>query len=385
MSQDPFEYKTDRLATSPTVLTEKEPLNGTSAQQRELGGDAEIDTSLYGAEPVASENPEPPSVGAPPASGSELGQGSAPLHSGTPPTTQSTPTAPSGWEVAHQSYAEGQTLDLNVVGYNRGGLLVDLGDIRGFVPASQLVAFPRRISEEERMNELAQYVGKSLRLKVIELDRAHSRLILSERIAKMPVSRSEQLLSSIQPGQCLTGTIRNVTDFGAFVDLGGIEGLIHVSEMSWQRVGHPRDVCVPGAQVKVYVIDINREQRRIGLSLKRLAPDPWALAAQHYKPGDIVAAVITNVVSFGAFARLPEGIEGLIHTSELAEGNFLHPHDVVHEGDTVRVRVLNVDPTRQRIGLTLRLTDTPRPPASAQLAGPPEVDDSYWNSLASSS
>ncbi|HZQ09698.1 MAG TPA: S1 RNA-binding domain-containing protein, partial [Anaerolineae bacterium] len=247
-----------------------------------------------------------------------------------------------------------------------------------------LVAFPRRVSEEERMNELAQYVGKTLRLKVIELDRAHNRLILSERIAKMPVSRSEQLLNSIQPGQCLSGTIRNVTDFGAFVDLGGVEGLIHVSEMSWQRVGHPRDVCVPGAQVKVYVIDINREQRRIGLSLKRLAPDPWALAAQHYKPGDIVDAVITNVVSFGAFARLPEGIEGLIHTSELAEGNFLHPHDVVHEGDTVRVRVLNVDPTRQRIGLTLRLTDTPRPPASAQLAGPPEVDDGYWNSLASS-
>jgi small subunit ribosomal protein S1 len=134
----------------------------------------------------------------------------------------------------------------------------------------------------------------------------------------------------------------------------------------------------------VYVIDVNREQRRIGLSLKRLAPDPWALAVQNYKPGDIITAVITNVVSFGAFARLPEGIEGLIHTSELAEGQFLHPNDVVHEGDTVRVRVMNIDPARQRIGLTLRLTDSVRMPSSAPLAGPAENDDGYWNSLAAS-
>ncbi len=302
----------------------------------------------------------------------------------TLPMPPSAPTLPSGWDTAHASYAAGNLLELKVVGYNRGGLLVDLGDVRGFVPASQLVSFPRRSTEEERMAELAQYVGKSLRLKVIELDRLHNRLILSERIAKNPVSRSEQLLNSIQPGQALTGTIRNVTDFGAFVDLGGVEGLVHVSEMAWQRVNHPRDVCAPGMTVNVYVIDVNREQRRIGLSLKRLAPDPWMLAAQHYKPGDIIRATITNVVSFGAFARLPEGIEGLIHTSELAEGNFLHPNDVVHEGDTVSVRVMNVDPQRQRIGLTLRLTDAPHMPASAPLAGPPEMDDGYWNSLASS-
>lgn len=299
-------------------------------------------------------------------------------------TIPAAPPKPSGWDSAHASYADGRVLELNVVGYNRGGLLVDLGDVRGFVPASQLISFPRRNTEEERMAEMAQYVGKHLRLKVIELDRSHNRLILSERIAKMPISRSEQLLNSIQPGQSLVGTIRNVTDFGAFVDLGGVEGLIHVSEMSWQRVNHPRDVCAAGTTVHVYVIDVNRDQRRIGLSLKRLAPDPWALAAEHYKPGDIVSAVITNVVSFGAFARMPEGIEGLIHTSELAEGNFLHPRDVVHEGDTVSVRVMNIDPARQRIGLTLRLVDTPRPPTYMPLAGPAENDDGYWNSLASS-
>jgi small subunit ribosomal protein S1 len=288
--------------------------------------------------------------------------------------------AASGWELALTSYAQGCILELPVVGYNRGGLLIDLGDARGFVPSSQLSNLARRATEPERLQEMAQYVGKILRLQVIELDRAQNRLILSERIAKPVVSRSEQLLNSIQPGQELSGTIRNVTDFGAFVDLGGVEGLIHVSEMSWQRVGHPRDVCAAGAQVRVYVIDVRREQRRVGLSLKRLMPDPWALAGEHYKPGDMVNVVITNIVSFGAFARLPEGIEGLIHTSELAEGSFLHPNNVVREGDTVCVRVMNIDPTRQRIGLTLRQNPlnhaVPTP-----LAGPIELDDSYWNSL----
>lgn len=333
-----------------------------------------------GAQSTTPWNPEEPSV-QPPASTSEPSETLPPPESPSP--TPIAESKPSGWDTARASYADGRVLELNVVGYNRGGLLVDLGDVRGFVPASQLISFPRRTTEEERMAEMAHYVGKTLNLKVIELDRQHNRLILSERIAKMPISRTEQLLGSIKPGQALTGTIRNVTDFGAFVDLGGVEGLIHVSEMSWQRVAHPRDVCSAGATVHVYVIDVNKEQRRIGLSMKRLMPDPWALAAQHYKPGDIVSAVITNVVSFGAFARLPEGIEGLIHTSELAEGNFLHPRDVVRENDVVQVRVMNVDPARQRIGLTLRLTDRSRVPASAPLAGPPENDDGYWNSLAS--
>lgn len=354
MTPEPYEYTGETMAPPPAVLT-MPPFEDAIQTPDGLNESSSLSAAELATTPVASqvENVAPP------------------------PDSK-----PSGWDTAHASYANGHGLELNVVGYNRGGLLVDLGDVRGFVPASQLVAFPRRATEEERMAEMAHYVGRTLRLKVIEMDRAHNRLILSERIAKTPVSRSEQLLNSIKPGQALTGTIRNVTDFGAFVDLGGVEGLIHVSEMSWQRVAHPRDVCSAGATVNVYVIDVNREQRRIGLSLKRLAPDPWALAAQKYRPGDIVDAEITNVVSFGAFARLPEGIEGLIHTSELAEGNFLHPHDVVHEGDTVQVRVMNVDPVRQRIGLTLRLTDAPNAPHAAPLAGPPENDDGYWNSLA---
>lgn len=323
-------------------------------------------------EPLQNNTPPPPMLpfGSEPAAVSET------LEPVTAPDSVK-PSLPSGWDLALASYSQGHVLELAVVGFNRGGLLMDLGDVRGFVPSSQLSNFPRRPTEQERGEEMARYVGKTLRLKVIELDRAHNRLILSERIARPALSRGEQMLNSIQPGQRLTGTIRNVTDFGAFVDLGGVEGLIHVSEMSWQRVGHPRDVCRAGAQVQVYVIDVQREQRRVGLSLKRLSPDPWALAAEHYKPGDTVDAVITNIVSFGAFARLPEGIEGLIHTSELAEGSFLHPNNVVREGDTVCVRVMNIDPARQRIGLTLRQN----PAAHAPLAGPIELDDNYWNSL----
>jgi small subunit ribosomal protein S1 len=287
-----------------------------------------------------------------------------------------------GWDRATKTYQEGSTLELKVIGYNRGGLLADLSDVRGFVPASQLLNFPRRVGEEERMNELARYVGKMMRLKVIELDRVHNRLILSERVANLPVSRADQVINSIQPGQAIRGTVRNVTDFGAFVDLGGVEGLIHVSEMSWQRVNHPRDVCTPGREIDVYVIDVNRDQRRVGLSLKRLNPDPWSLVAQHYHVGEIVEAIITNVVSFGAFARLPEGVEGLIHTSELAEGSFLHPRDVVKEGQVVKVRIMNIEPTRQRIGLTMRLSDDLRVRPRDAASGPTMPDAGYWDSLA---
>lgn len=311
--------------------------------------------------------------------------------------------SPSGWSLAEKSYVQGETLELRVIGYNRGGVLVDLGDVRGFVPASQLLSFPRKIGEEERMQQLTRYVNTTLRLKVIELDRAHNRLILSERVARPPVSRAEQVIATIQPQQTLKGIIRNVTDFGAFVDLGGVEGLIHVSELSWQHVAHPRDVLSPGQQVDVLVMDVNREQKRIACSLKRLQPNPWAQVAEKLRPGDLIDGVITNVVSFGAFVRIADGVEGLIHISELAEGNFLHPRDVVHEGQAVKAYVTNIDSARQRIGLSLRGTARPgtgwmtnaqnnlaASPDSTQAkqsdedTAPPPPDAGYWQSLAQS-
>lgn len=309
---------------------------------------------------------------------------------------ESTPTRPAddttsvGWARAEQSYVQGDVLELRVVGYNRGGVLVDLGDTRGFVPASQLASFPRQVSEEERVQALARYSDTTLKLKVIEFDRAHNRLILSERVVNPAPSRAEQMLASIQPNETRHGVVRNVTSFGAFIDLGGVEGLIHVSELSWQFVQHPRDVLTPGQQVDVLVLEVNREQKRIACSLKRLQQNPWEQAARTLKPGDWVSGVVTSVVAFGAFVRVADGVEGLLHISELATGDLAHPRDVLQEGQAVQARVLEIEPTQQKMKLTLRRNNTgemsadvvvPEQAAPRRIPPPPPVDDAYWESL----
>lgn len=258
------------------------------------------------------------------------------------------------WQAIEQIYRADQVVTLPVIGYNRGGLLVEWRSLRGFVPASQLVDFPATADGALRRNELALRVGQTLRLRVIELDYEQNRLILSERAAQVQAGTRANILDSLQRGAICEGQVTNLCDFGAFIDLGGVEGLIHISELSWGRVSHPRDILARGQKVKVYVMDVQREQGRIALSLKRLQPDPWATVAQRYQVGQIVEGVITNVVDFGAFARVEEGLEGLIHVSELAEGNFLHPRNVVREGERVRARVLNIDGNSRRLGLSLR-------------------------------
>jgi small subunit ribosomal protein S1 len=296
---------------------------------------------------------------------------------------QTTTRLSRGWAKANESYTQEAPLELKVVAHNRGGVLVQLEEIRGFVPASQLASLPRRMSDEERLAELAHYVGKTLCLKVVELNQTRNRLILSERIATPPAARADQVWASLAPDQRCRGVVRNVTDFGAFVDLGGVEGLIHVSEMAWQRVNHPRDLLTPGQEVEVYILAVNREERRVALSLKRLTPDPWMVAAQTYHPGDLINVTITRLAPFGAFAKAAEGVEGLIHVSELAEGNFLHPQDVVQQGQVVQARVVSIDPARQRLSLSLRPASPPpaagQPPATR--LPPPPPDAGYWDSL----
>jgi small subunit ribosomal protein S1 len=204
------------------------------------------------------------------------------------------------------------------------------------------------------VSELAQYIGAPVTVRLIEVDPEQKRLVFSERAA-MPGSRPPAVvLDSLHPGTICHGVVTNLTSFGAFVDLGGVEGLIHVSELSWDRVRHPGDVLQPGQEVKVHVLGVNPEEGRIALSLKRLRPNPWTQVQSRYRAGQVVEGTVTNVVSFGAFVRIEEGLEGLVHISELAEGSFLHPRNVVREGDIVRVRVLNVDPANQRMGLSLR-------------------------------
>lgn len=316
--------------------------------------------------------------------------GSTPV---VPPPPESAAPAISGWTRAETSYTQGDTLELRVLGYNRGGLLVDLGDVRGFVPASQLSNLPRQLADDERLQALARYVDTTLKLKVIEFDRARNRLILSERVVNPPVSRAEQLLAEIQPNEMRHGTVRNITNFGAFIDLGGVEGLIHVSELSWQYVAHPNQILSPGQQVDVLVMEIDREQKRIACSLKRLKPNPWAEIAAKVKPGDWVNGVVTSVVAFGAFVRIADGVEGLLHISELTGRDFTHPRDILQEGQTLQVRVIELEPDQQRMKLSLRPTANERGngvdlvrnsqwiESWDNIPPPPENDDGYWESL----
>ncbi len=257
------------------------------------------------------------------------------------------------WQRAEQLNAAQSPCCLVVTGYNRGGLLVNLGCLSGFVPGSHLLDFPVNLDYEERETVLARRIGEELKLQVIEIDRPRSRLVLSERVACVE-ERSEGLFARLHVGDVVRGQVSNLRRFGAFVDLGGYEGLLHISELSWGRVNDPGDVVRVGQEIQVYVLDINHEERKIQLSLKHLQSDPWQGVSQRYTVGDLVSGEVTNVVNFGAFTRLEDGVEGLIHISELAEGTFLHPRNVVSEGQQVRVRVLAVDPANRRIGLSLR-------------------------------
>jgi small subunit ribosomal protein S1 len=258
------------------------------------------------------------------------------------------------WILLKNYFDDGVVLQGRVIGCNRGGLLVRINDIVGFVPASQLSDLPRRMESEELRIELEQRIGQELDLKLIELDRTRNRIILSERAAAWTGGGVDARLAQLAEGDQISGRVRSICHFGAFVDLGGIDGLIHISELSWQRVAHPSEVVGVSQDVDVLVMNVDRAQRRVALSLKRLRPDPWETVEQRYAVGQFVTGVVTNVVDFGAFVRIEDGLEGLIHISELAEGTFLHPRNVVQENTTVTMRVLNIDSRNRRLGLSLR-------------------------------
>lgn len=265
---------------------------------------------------------------------------------------------PADWETIHHITNRDEVIQLKVIGYNRGGLLVEWRSLRGFVPASQLIDFPVTQNAAVRRNALIERVGQTLHLRVIELNPEKNRLILSERAAQAQPGERDNILHNLQPGARIEGSITNLCDFGAFVDLGGLEGLIHISELSWGRVGHPSQLLERGQEVEAYVLDVDEQAGRIALSLKRLRPDPWKTVESRYNIGQIVEGKITNVVDFGAFACIEEGLEGLIHVSELAEGHFLHPRNVVDEGQIVHARILSINGDARRLGLSLRLQDS---------------------------
>ena len=272
-----------------------------------------------------------------------------------PGTISYTPETAADWEKICQITEKDEVTQCQVVGCNRGGLLVEWHTLRGFVPASQLIDFPATASSVIRRRAMSDRIGQSLQLRVIELSAENNRLILSERAALVAPGERASILTQLKPGDIVTGQITNLCDFGAFVDLGGLEGLIHISELSWGRVAHPGDMLVREQEIEAYVLDVDRETARIALSLKRLRPDPWKTVQERYQIGEIVEGIITSVVDFGAFACIEEGLEGLVHVSELAEGHFLHPRNVVTEGESIRARILSIDGNARRLGLSLRL------------------------------
>ncbi|MDP9350764.1 MAG: S1 RNA-binding domain-containing protein [Chloroflexota bacterium] len=259
------------------------------------------------------------------------------------------------WRNLQKQLDSGEVVEAQVVGFNKGGLLVDLGGVRGFVPASQVSNLTGG-GEEQRQAELAGYTTRSISMKVIEVNRRRNRLILSERQATQErrESRKEKLLEELREGQVIEGRVTSLADFGAFVDIGGADGLIHLSELSWSRVNHPRDVLKPGDQVNVMVLNVDREHRKIALSAKRTQPEPWSTALDRYELGQDVMGTVTQVAPFGAFVRLEDGIEGLVHVSELSDEPVNNPGEVVKDGDVLRLKVIRIDTQRKRIGLSLR-------------------------------
>jgi small subunit ribosomal protein S1 len=259
------------------------------------------------------------------------------------------------WECALLLFHQDEIVPMQVTGYNRGGLLVEAEVLSGFVPCSHLLDLPFNSDEECREDFLASYIGRELRLKIIECVPEEARLVFSERAARAEPGKRPELFHRIQTGHHLNGEVTNVTEFGVFVDLGGVEGLIHISELSWGRVTHPSHICQIGQHVEVQVMDVSPERCRIALSLKRLMANPWESAQESYPINGVVPAVVTTLAPYGAFARLEEGLEGLIHASEIPMPPRCLIKDFLSPGQHVQVRILQVDSSRQRLGLSMKL------------------------------
>ncbi len=269
------------------------------------------------------------------------------------------PLAQASWQALERICQGGEVTTGIVTGWNRGGLLVRWNDLQGFVPASQLKDVPLFESEDSRDEKLSQWVGEVLNLKIIELDPGRNRLVFSERATIWGPKDGEQLMADLAPNDVREGLVSNLCDFGAFVDLGGIDGLIHISELSWGRVIHPTRHLHIGQRVRVLVLTVDRAGRHVGLSLKRLQPNPWSLVDERYKLNQVVQATVTNVVEFGAFAQLEEGLEGLIHVSEMADGRVTDPRTLVAPGARVWVRILRIDAPKHRLSLSMRAPAEP--------------------------
>jgi len=265
------------------------------------------------------------------------------------------------WRRLQERHEANDVIEAEVTNYNKGGLLVNLDGVRGFVPASQVTEI-RGGDESSKQADMARLIGTSLPLKVIEINRHRNRLILSERqaVQERRDAMKEKLIEELTEGEVRKGRVSSICDFGAFVDIGGADGLVHLSELSWSRVRHPSEVLKVSDEVDVFVLGINADEKKIALSIKRTQPEPWSRVATSYEVGQLVKGTVTQLANFGAFARIEDGIEGLIHVSELAEERIQHPKQVVEESEELILRIIRIDPQRRRMGLSLRRAlDTP--------------------------
>jgi small subunit ribosomal protein S1 len=260
------------------------------------------------------------------------------------------------WLQAEQLMEKREIWEGKVVGYNQRGLIVPFGNIRGFVPVSHMVDIPKRANPAQIRERLGHHVGRTLPLRVIEVDRKRRRLILSYRAAfsDWREKQRQSFLKSLEEGQIRTGRVRELKDFGAFVDLGGGDGLIHISEFAWHRISHPKEMLRVGQEIQVYVLKVNRKRKRVALSLKRLTPHPWETVNERYHVNQLVEGQITRVTDFGAFIEIEKGIEGLLHTKHLPRRADPDPRKVLAEGEKHLVRIINIEQKKRRIRLSLR-------------------------------
>ena len=282
-----------------------------------------------------------------------------------------------GWRILEKAMEAGTNIEGTIVGFNRGGAIVEAEAVQGFVPMSQLLSIPREHFREaqeprqpasseqgddaegevaERPDPRTEQIGKTLQLKVLEVNRGRNRAVFSERqaIQEWREEQKARLIQELTEGETRRGKVTGISSFGAFVDLGGADGLVHISELSWDSVNTPEDVVKLGQELDVYVLRVDAENKKIALSLRRLQPEPWETINERYEVGDLVEATVTKLTNFGAFARVEGSVEGLIHISELTERMISHPREVVREGDSVKLRILRIEPERRRLGLSLK-------------------------------
>ena len=265
------------------------------------------------------------------------------------------------WENADRMQREEEVIHSKITGFNKGGLIVNVGGLRGFVPSSQISMTRRSLSTGDTPEQRWQkMVGEPISVRVVEVDRERRRLILSERAASTETRQSlkERVISELEVGKTYTGRVTSLAEFGAFININGADGLVHLSEISWERVQHPNEVLEIGQEVKVKIINVDRDKKRIGLSLRQLQEDPWQSKVDKYTVGQLVEGVITRLTKFGAFARIEGDIEGLLHISEIADHRIEHPKEALHEGDVKTLRIIRIDNDQHRIGLSLRKVDS---------------------------